>query len=68
MSEERLTDIEIKLAFQEDTVKELNDVICRQQDQIDRLNMAYEQLLSRVKELSDRVPDAAAADEKPPHY
>ncbi|MBU1344166.1 MAG: SlyX family protein [Proteobacteria bacterium] len=37
MNEERLTEIEIKLAYQEKTIKDLNDVICDQQKEIEKL-------------------------------
>ncbi|MCJ7618203.1 MAG: SlyX family protein [Desulfobacterales bacterium] len=30
MSEERLVEIETKIAFQEKTIKDLNDVLCEQ--------------------------------------
>lgn len=69
MDEERLVDIEMRLAFQEDTIERLNDVICRQQELLDRLVARYESLGSRVKDLADRFPeDGGDDDERPPHY
>lgn len=68
--EQRLTDLEIKVSFQEDTLDQLNAVVVRQQRQIDAL-------LRELADLRDRVPDADAAavgtfrslrDELPPHY
>jgi SlyX protein len=66
--EQRITDLEIKASFAEDTVEQLNQVVVRQQAQIDRL----------VKELVELRNQAAAAgepggfrslrDELPPHY
>ena len=62
MTEERLVRIETQLAFQEQTIKELNDVLYEQQQEIDRLT-------KRVEELSDSIPGMEApANEKPPHY
>lgn len=62
MSEERLVRIETQLAFQEQTIKELNDVLYEQQQEIDRLT-------KRVEELSESIPGMEApANEKPPHY
>ena len=37
MSEERLVEIETKIAFQEQTIKDLNDVLCEQQQEIEKL-------------------------------
>jgi len=69
MSEERLVEIETKIAFQEQTVKDLNDVICEQQREIDRLGSICDALVKRVKELSGFTPGIdALANEKPPHY
>jgi len=65
--EQRVTDLEIKLGFTEDLVDQLNQVIIRQQQQID--------LLTReVMQLRQQTPDDGGAafrslrDELPPHY
>jgi len=69
MSEERLVEIETKIAFQEQTIKDLNDVLCEQQQEIERLGSIYDALVKRVKELSEFTPGMdAPANEKPPHY
>ncbi len=68
MNEERLVDIEIKLSRQEDTVEELNKVICRQQKKIDHLEAICETLIRHVKELSDSAAEQRTANEPPPHY
>ncbi|MDH5522992.1 MAG: SlyX family protein [Desulfobulbaceae bacterium] len=67
MSDERLIDIEIKIAFLEDTIQELNTVVCEQQKQIDRLEATCNFLLKRVKILSEATGDNIP-NEKPPHY
>lgn len=69
MSEERLVEIETKIAFQEQTIKDLNDVLCKQQQEIERLGSICDALVKRVKELSEVTPGIdAPANEKPPHY
>jgi SlyX protein len=69
MIEERLMEIETKIAFQEQTIKDLNDVICEQQREIDRLGSICDVLVKRVKELLEFTPGIdAPANEKPPHY
>jgi SlyX protein len=69
MSEKRLVEIETKIAFQEQTISELNDVICEQQQDIDRLGSICDALGNRVKELSVAVFGIdGSVNEKPPHY
>lgn len=69
MNEERLMDIEMKIAFQEKTIKELNDVVFEQQQEIERLGAICDLVLRRTREFSDFIPGSdGPADEKPPHY
>ena len=69
MNKERLTGIETKLAYQEKTIKDLNDVVCEQQKEIDRLGSVCKKLIKLVKENAMSVPVTdAPANEKPPHY
>ncbi len=72
MSDQRLIEIESKIAYQDDTILQLNDVLCKQQDQIDRLDALTQQLLGRVRDLSENSAGGAsefsAMDERPPHY
>ncbi len=68
MSDSRLEQIEVKLAYQEDTVRELSDVIYRQQLLIDALEQRCRQLEERMTSIASAAPPASAEDEKPPHY
>ena len=68
MTENRLTNIEIKLTHQEDTVEELNKVVCQQQKKIDHLEAICEALIRHVKELSDTAAEQRGTNEPPPHY
>jgi len=68
MSEDRLTDIEVKIAFQEDTLQELNQLIYQQQRQLDQLEAALNALAGRMAEMAETVPVSDQKDEKPPHY
>ncbi len=67
-SEDRLVDIEIKLARQEDLVDTLNQVVYRQQRKIDELEALCMALARHVKTLREAAGDAGPANEKPPHY
>lgn len=64
-TDKRLTDLEIKASFGEDLLDQLNQVIVRQQQQIDRL-------MREVIELRQQMPEAGtparSGDDLPPHY
>lgn len=69
MDENRLMDIETKLAYQEKTIKELNDVVCEQQKEIERLSAVCDKLVKMGREQARMLAGVdAPANEKPPHY
>lgn len=68
MSEERLVEIETKLAHQEYLLNELNDVVAKQQETIMRLEERYGTLVDRVRSISEALPAGGPQDERPPHY
>ena len=68
MNEERLIEIETKLAFQEDLVQELNKIIIEQQKQIDDLKAQYRTLSDHVKTAMEQEGGETQKDERPPHY
>lgn len=65
--EDRLTELEIKLAFQEDLLDTLNKIVAQQQLQLDvqqeQLRMLYRQL-----QTLESGPRASPQQEIPPHY
>ena len=65
--ERRLTELEIKASFTEDLVDHLNDVILRQQAQIELLIREVGQLKQRAPERGTDAP-GNPRDELPPHY
>jgi SlyX protein len=68
MDEERLIEIESKLAHQEHLVLELNRIVADQQQQIARLEQRCQSLLERIRSLSEDAPGGGDGDERPPHY
>ncbi|MBP1150080.1 MULTISPECIES: SlyX family protein [Methylocaldum] len=68
MIEERLVDLETKLAYQEDTIQALNNVVCEQQKQIDQLEATCKLLIDRIGQLAAAAELGKIVDEKPPHY
>ena len=67
MSDDRLIDLETKLAFQEDTVAKLNSVVVAQRTQLDNLERAFQELQRRVAALQHEAT-SALDQELPPHY
>lgn len=64
---QRLTELEIKASFTEDTLDRLNEVIVQQQRQIDLLTRELLELKQRPA--ADATPVfRSLRDELPPHY
>ena len=63
----RLTDLEIKASFTEDTLDRLNEVVVRQQRQLERLQRELADLLQQ-RQAADAPPTRSLRDELPPHY
>jgi SlyX protein len=68
MSDDRLIDIESKLAHQEQLLFELNEVVTEQQARIMQLEQLSRSLLERVRVIGDAAPGEGSPDERPPHY
>jgi len=66
--QDRLTEIEIKIAHVEQTVNELNDVIVKQQAYIDSLERGMERLKERLQTDVGVEGGGDPLEEKPPHY
>ncbi len=66
--EQRLTDLEIKASFAEDTVEQLNQVVVRQQEQIDRLVREIVELRRQAAAASEPGGPRSLRDDLPPHY
>ena len=67
MSDRRFEDLEVRLAYQEQALNELNAVVTEQQATIDRLERRCDALRERLRALGEGSGDAAS-DERPPHY
>ncbi len=66
--EARLIELETKVAFQDETIEQLNQVITQQQQQIDRFNEQLE-MIKRQLQASQPSPLASLSEETPPpHY
>ena len=63
-TQERLVRIETDMAYLQDQVRELNDIVTSQQLLVSRLEKQNEALAKRLEELDTE----ARPNRKPPHY
>lgn len=68
MSEDRFIDLETRLAYQDQLLSELNDVVTAQQAKIMQLEELCKALIQRVRSAGEGVAEGDPADERPPHY
>lgn len=66
--EKRLTELESRVAFQEDTIQKLNDVVIAQQDQLDKLLFDLKSLTDQVRTLGADLVANENQEPPPPHY
>jgi len=67
---ERIAELEMRVAFQDNTIQELSDVVAKQQQQLDLLQGAHQKLYARLEEVSQGGggTEEVAGIELPPHY
>ncbi|QPI08231.1 SlyX family protein [Stutzerimonas stutzeri] len=65
--ESRVTDLEARLAFQDDIIQTLNDVLVEQQRLVERLQLQLSALARRQEEMQSSL-DAGEDEAPPPHY
>ena len=65
--ERRVVELESRLAFQDDTIAALNDVIVAQQRDIERLQQQIAMLARRQEDMVGQF-GIAEGDAPPPHY
>ena len=68
--EQRIVELESKLAFQDHTVEQLNQVVIAQQREIDQLHKEVERLKQQFKTLAEQASQSHNFDDEPPppHY
>jgi len=65
--EERVMELESRVAFQDDTLLALNDVLVEQQRVVERLQLQMAALLKRYEEMVGQY-SASEEEAPPPHY
>ena len=64
---ERLTAIEMKLAYMEDFVNQIQNVAVEQTKTIDKLQKEIKMMFDKIREMSDAA-EGDIPNRKPPHY
>lgn len=64
---DQLEQLQSQLAFQEDTIHALNDVVAAQGQDIRLLNRKVELLIGQLQGISESMGEVAP-NERPPHY
>jgi SlyX protein len=67
MNEQRLIELEIKAAYQEDLLQELNKIVAQQQQQLMRLEKTCQLLYERINSLQLEKGETGI-EPPPPHY
>ncbi len=66
--EDKIIEIETKLAFAEESIEQLNDVIVSQQKVLDKLTRQIQLLDKKIDEEAQNWQQTNPTDETPPHY
>jgi SlyX protein len=66
--QDRITEIEIKIAHMEQSLGELSDVLYQQQSLMDRLELRFNELRQRMSATAETPENNDPDSEKPPHY
>lgn len=64
--EDRIIELETKLAYQEDTLQTLNDIVVEQQQRVLILEEGFKALVTRISALDSS--NDSTVEEIPPHY
>ncbi|KAA8696126.1 Protein SlyX -like protein [Pseudomonas caricapapayae] len=65
--EERVMELESRMAFQDDTIQALNDVLVQQRRELDHLQLQMAAMLQRQEEMGSQF-ETFEEDAPPPHY
>jgi SlyX protein len=68
MNTNRLIELEIKIAYQDDLVQSLNKIVAEQQQQIVRLERTCKLMNERIQSLANGSGVDDSNDQIPPHY
>ncbi|KPC26560.1 Protein SlyX -like protein [Pseudomonas syringae pv. cilantro] len=65
--DERVMELESRMAFQDDTIQALNDVLVTQRRELDHLQLQMTAMLKRQEEMGSQF-ETFEEEAPPPHY
>jgi len=66
---EEISDLQVRISFQEDYIETLNTRVSEQQTEIDQLKFQVNYLSQKLQEVTEKAMSfTKVSDEKPPHY
>ena len=69
MSDEKIFELEEKIAFLQNMIDELNMVVFRQGEKLEKLNLKLKDTHDKLLDQSESISvQNEASDDKPPHY
>ncbi|QIR05127.1 SlyX family protein [Salinivibrio costicola] len=66
--QQQIDDLECKVAFQEDTIEQLNDALTQQQGDIERMTVQIQYLVGKLKDVAPTNIASQSEETPPPHY
>ncbi|RUO32593.1 SlyX family protein [Aliidiomarina soli] len=67
--EKRMMDLESQVAFQEETIEQLNQLVAEQNHELATFKRHLQLLAGRLSQIKDQQSeDTNPVDERPPHY
>jgi len=69
-AESQMVDLQTRLAYQEDTRAQLNQIVTEQDSNIQSLQVQVQTISKKIEEMSHSMDqrDIKGHDERPPHY
>ena len=64
----RIDELESRIAFQDDLIESLNEVVTRQDRDLAMLTLRLQELASKLNEIGDAAASPSPDSEVPPHY
>lgn len=65
---QHIAELEMQLAFHEDTLQTLNAIVTEQQQQIDKLSREIQILSVQIQQLGEAMQRPDSEEPPPPHY
>ncbi len=66
--DQRVMNLEIRFMHQERTIQELNDIVCRQEAVLEKLERELRQVQEQLQQVIPSMNRTEEEEEPPPHY